>query len=222
VCGRYSLTAEPATLAAVFALTRAPRVLPRYNIAPSQEVLIVRQAGGRRELALVRWGLVPSFATDPNVGYKMINARAETIDDKPSFRESFRRRRCVVLADGFYEWKKGAGKKRTAHHMRRSDGLPFALAAIWDRWRDRQGQVTFSCAIVTVPANQAVAAIHERMPALLDEAQTALWLADDTPLGKLHELLVPASEEALVIQPVSSFVNSPANEGPACLAPEGA
>lgn len=219
MCGRFSLTATPADVQAAFGVPAVPALPARYNVAPSQQVAVVRLGeSGARELVLMRWGLIPGFAKDPSVGYRMINARAETLADKPSFRDAFRRRRCLVLADGFYEWQGGPFGK-TPHYIRSKDGRPFAFAGLWDRWRSPEGEVVESCTIVTTEANDTVRALHDRMPVMLGQADLEVWLDPRTDRTTLEALLVPAPVDALESYPVSSLVNRPANEGPECIAP---
>ncbi len=219
MCGRFSLTAAPADVQAVFALATPPALPPRYNIAPTQQVPIVRVgASGARELVLVRWGLIPYFAKDASVGNRMINARAESVTVKPSFRDAFRRRRCLVVADGFYEWQAGPFGK-TPHYIRSADGRPFAFAGLWDRWRAPDGQVVESCTIITTDANATVRPLHDRMPVILEGARLDEWLDPATPPERLRALLAPPAEGALRAHPVSTLVNRPENDLPECVMP---
>ena len=220
MCGRYTLSAPGDVVAEAFGLAEAPDLAPRYNIAPSQRVPIVRAAANAagRELALVRWGLVPSWAREAAIGNRLINARAETLAEKPAFRDALRRRRCLVVADGFYEWQT-VGRRKRPWHFRRPDGAPFALAGLWARWPDPAGGDLESCAIVTTAANELLAPVHDRMPALLDGDGAAAWLAEGAEPGRLAGLLAPAPPDALVAAPVSLAVNDPRHDAPDCVLP---
>lgn len=220
MCGRFSLTATPADVRAVFHLDDEPVLVPRYNIAPSQDVAVVRRsAAGSRELVLMRWGLIPSFARDPAVGYRMINARAESVADKPAFREAFASRRCLVLADGFYEWQPGGPYGKTPHYIRSPDKKPFAFAGLWDRWHAPDGRALETCTIVTTDANERVRELHDRMPVVLAPEQHDLWLDPAADRDQLLALLAPAPPAALESFAVSTVVNRPDNEGPECIEP---
>ena len=192
---------------------------PRYNIAPTQEVLAVRHDGERNRPELMRWGLVPSWAKDPKIGNRMINARAETLADRPSFRTAFRRRRCLVVADGFYEWT-GEGKLRAPLRITlKSEGL-FAFAGLWEAWKQPDDAWLVSCAIVTTQPNEFMSPIHNRMPVILSADAEATWLDPDLQdTDALNEILVPYSSESLTAYEVSRVVNSPANDGPGCILP---
>jgi putative SOS response-associated peptidase YedK len=219
MCGRYTLRTAPETLADVFALTEVPAQLrPRYNIAPTQDVAVVASdAPGR--LQFFRWGLVPSWAKDLAIGNKMINARAETLAEKPSYRTPLKRRRCLVLADGFYEWK-ADGKRKTPHHIRRRDERPFAFAGLWESWRPPEGPEVRSCTLITTSPNAVMAPIHDRMPVLLAPEAWARWLAaEELPPGEVAAMLVPYAGDDLVASPVSTLVNIPGNDVPACVLP---
>jgi putative SOS response-associated peptidase YedK len=217
MCGRYLLTTPVDALSQLFRFMERPNLGPRYNIAPTQDVPIVRltRDGERRELILVRWGLVPYWADDPKIGNRLINARAETIERAPAFREAYRRRRCLVPADGFFEWRK-QGKTRQPLLVRRRDRAPFAFAGLWERWRQPDGQILRSCTIVTCPPNELVAPVHDRMPAILEAGEHDRWL---DPAAGGAELLRPCPADWLEAIEVSSRVNSPANDDPECLAP---
>jgi putative SOS response-associated peptidase YedK len=219
MCGRFTLTSSAQRLRARFALAAAPAALaPRYNIAPSQEVLVIPNRA-ERLLRPARWGLVPHWAPDPSIGHRLINARAETLAQRPAFRAALERRRCVVPADGFYEWQR-RGRVRQPFHLRGRDGEPLALAGLWDLWRDPDGGRMASCAIVTVPANEVVAAIHDRMPAILSPAGVEAWLAPGVaaPQGSMS-WLAPCPNDWLEVYPVSTWVNTPEHDDPACIAP---
>lgn len=195
-----------------------PEFTPRYNIAPQTPVAAIgRSSEGELRIGLLRWGLVPWFAKDPSIGPTMINARAETITRKPAFREAFERRRCVIPADGFYEWKREDGRK-VPMRIRLPDGRPFAFAGLWERWRDPQGETLHSCAIVTVDANDVLRPIHDRMPVILDASGREAWLDPERSTDELIALLRPYAGE-LDAYEVSRLVNKAANDGPECFEP---
>ena len=219
VCGRYTLTRPGALLEADFGLTELPSGLSaRFNIAPSQDVAAITDAEPGR-LSLLRWGLIPSWAKDPKIGSRLINARGETLSSKPSFRSAYRKRRCLVLADGFYEWQvTGAGK--VPIYIRRRDLRPFAFAGLWDRWQAEASPVEVrTCTIVTTEPNALLAPIHDRMPVILGREGRAAWLhaASGEPL--LQSLLVPCAAEELEAYPVSRAVNAPAVARPELVLP---
>jgi putative SOS response-associated peptidase YedK len=202
----------------VFGVVDLPEWPARYNIAPTQLVPVVRQRGdGTRQIVLMRWGLIPSWAKEAGEG--LINARAETVNEKPSFRQSFRQRRCILPASGFYEWQK-AEKHKIPHFVRLKNQMPMPFAGIWDAWRAPDGQVIESCAILTTMANGAVGAIHERMPVILDPAGFALWLDLAVHAAEqLVPLLVSCPPGQVEVYPVTTLVNSPTNDSPACIEP---
>lgn len=217
MCGRYTLR-NPAALAEAFELEALPALAPRYNIAPSQEVPIIRFTPTGRRLELARWGLIPAWAREPAGGYATINARAETVDTKPSFRGPFRRQRCIVPADGFYEWQ-AAGGVKIPHYIVRPDGAPFALAGLWDRWQGPQGEV-LSCTVIVTAANRFMRRLHERMPLILAPEDYARWLdPDNRDSAGLKRLLAPAPEDLLIAWPVSRRVNDPRHDAPDCIQP---
>ena len=220
MCGRFTQAAPGAVVAEVFALPEAPELAPRYNIAPTQEVAAVRAgAAGGRELVALHWGLIPAWANDRTMAARMINARAETLAAKPAFRSALRARRCLVVADGFYEWRKvGAGKR--PYFIGLASARPFGFAGLWERWAGAGGDAVESCTIVTTVANELVAPIHDRMPVILEPAEFALWL--DPALRDpeaLQALLRPRAAAGMVAYPVSELVNSPRNDVPECRAP---
>jgi putative SOS response-associated peptidase YedK len=217
MCGRYMLTTPVEAMQRIFRFAERPNFPPRYNIAPTQDVPVVRlsREKDRRELIVVRWGLVPYWAEDVSIGNKLINARAESIERTPAFREAYRRRRCLVPADGFFEWKK-EGKARQPLLVCRRDRAPFAFAGLWERWKQPDGNVLRSCTIVTCPPNELVAPVHDRMPVILDPADLSSWL---DPEAGGRELLRPCPAEWLEAFPVNPRVNSPANDDPECIAP---
>jgi putative SOS response-associated peptidase YedK len=217
MCGRYFLISKPHEVAAHFQVELPGLIHPRYNIAPTQPALCVRASReGGREAVIMRWGLVPSWADDPAIGSRMINARAETAAEKPSFRAAMKYRRCLVPADGFYEWRKvGTGKQPYAVRLR-GGGL-FAMAGLWEQWERGEGALE-SFTILTTSANEAVRVLHERMPVILPPERYAEWLAPDVrDAAAVAALLVPCSPEALEVYPVSTRVNSPGNDSPELL-----
>jgi putative SOS response-associated peptidase YedK len=227
MCGRFVQVSSPDLLVERFGVDEvaAPRHEPSYNVAPRATVYGVRDRavdGGRhRYLSELRWGLVPSWAKGAKVGDRMINARAESLADKPAYERAFRRHRCLVPADGFYEWQR-RGSRKQPMFIHRRDGEPMALAGLWAAWRDPDGNDPDgdwlrSCAIVTTDANETVAPLHDRMPVVLDERDWERWLDPDpdaVDLDALARLLQPASNDLLVAYPVSSAVNSADNDGP--------
>jgi putative SOS response-associated peptidase YedK len=221
MCGRYALYSDADTLAARFGLSAAADIRPRYNIAPSQEIPAIRcsPADGGRALGWLRWGLVPPWAESLATGYSMINARAETVADKPAFLNAFRHRRCLIPADGYYEWQQTAGGKQP-YYIHLEDRAPMAFAGLWETWRDPRGKPLESCAIIVIGANARLRAIHDRMPVILPPHAYERWLAPDStdPAG-LTELLLPYPAEALEAYPIGTRVNNPGNEGPGCLEP---
>jgi len=191
---------------------------PRYNIAPSQQVLTVLGAEERRG-GFLRWGLIPSWAKDPSMGDRMINARAETVAEKPSFRRALQKRRCLVLADGFYEWRK-EGKKKTPLYITLKSRAPFGFAGLWETWKSAEGAPIHSCTIITTTPNALMESIHNRMPVILPREAEAAWL--DRSLedpARLLPFLVPYSAENMDAYAVSSAVNSPRNDSPSCIEP---
>jgi putative SOS response-associated peptidase YedK len=220
MCGRYFLTTPGAVLAETFELATAPELRPRWNIAPTQSVPIVRAAGeGGRELAVVRWGLVPFWAKEAAIGNRLINARAESLGEKPAFSDSFRKRRCLIPADGFYEWKReGAGKQPWLLRLR--GGGVFGFAGLWSRWQDpAAGAALESCAIVTTAPNELAATVHDRMPVVLPRARYGAWLDSAADPSALASLLVPFPAAEMEAFPVSRLVNSPSHDEPACIEP---
>jgi len=222
MCGRYNLRTPASELVEFFELHAPPVWTPRYNIAPTQSVLAIRAHGDARMPALFRWGLIPNWAKDPAIGSRMINARSETVSDKPSFRSAFRRRRCLVLADGFYEWQATGGARKQPWHIERQDGRPFAFAGLWESWDSGEGSAIESCTIITTTPNSRLAEIHDRMPVILDADSYDEWInPEGQDVDRLLELLVPCPDDFLVTHPVSTYVNSPKNEGPECVEPVG-
>lgn len=221
MCGRFTLTVSSEVLAEQFSLEAVPPLEPRFNIAPTQAVAVVWLRPGRmaRELAILQWGLIPSWADDPAIGSRLINARAETVAEKPAFRSAFKHRRCLMLADGFYEWQ-GKGKQRQPYYFRMQDGRPFAFAGLWERWMGADGSDIETCALITTEANSLVRRTHERMPVILQPRDYDLWL--DPKLqepARLQAALRPYPPEAMEARPVSTRVNSPFEDEPDLITP---
>ncbi len=218
MCGRYVLQSDLSFLQQRFKFLDAElEHRPRYNIAPTQQVLTVTNNGERRG-QLMRWGLVPFWAKDLKVGYRMINAKSETLAQRPAFRAAFRKRRCLVLADGFYEWRK-EGKARIPMFIHLKSNEPFALAGLWETWKSPEGDTVRSCTIITTGPNDIIAPIHNRMPVILTQESEALWLdpLTEDPSALTH-LLTPAPPELMETYQVSSLVNSVKNDTPEILA----
>jgi putative SOS response-associated peptidase YedK len=226
VCGRYTLAApDPAQIRARFPIGETIEVRQRFNVAPGDDVLAVttdRQGAPRGEL--LRWGLVPHWAERPASPVKMINARAETLQEKPAYRDAFTRLRCLIPADGFYEWAAAAGPGgpssrpvKRAFHIVRGSGQPFAFAGLWSIWRGPDLELR-SCTIITTAANSALAPLHDRMPVILAPGAEAAWLDPGTPRPELLDLLRPVSRAETSIRPVGPAVNDARYDGPECLA----
>lgn len=222
MCGRFTLRTPQQVLVSQFALETQPTLFPRYNIAPSQPVAVVRQspspeAAGKRELVKLRWGLVPSWAKDPAIGNQMINARSETAATKPAFRSAMRSRRCLIPADGFYEWKK-VGKLKQPYFIRLPDDKPFAFAGLWERWTDPEGRPLETCTILTTDANDLLRPLHIRMPVIVEPADYAAWLDPArTDPEQFRPTFASLTADQLTLTPVSTIVNSPANDDPRCI-----
>ncbi len=214
MCGRYSLVSEQALLQAEFDFVCTEEITPRYNIAPGQEILAVGYYDGRRIGSYLRWGLVPFWAKDDKIGYKLINARMESIEEKPSFKHAFQKRRCLIICDGFYEWKKTKGEKQPYRFVMK-DKRPFALAGIYEVWKKAEGtQALATCTIITTEANDMTKDIHDRMPVILKQEDYDRWInPENSDIKSLKQLLVPYSAEAMAKYEVSPLVNSPKNEG---------
>ncbi len=223
MCGRFTLTElEPDVLTEIFDLSGdLPRLEPRYNIAPTQPVasVIRDSARGENRLGFLRWGLIPSWAKDPRIGSKMINARGETVHEKPSFRAAFKRRRCLIIADGFYEWQKRDDIKQPVY-ITLAQEKPFAFAGLWEQWIDpNSGGELATCTIITTTPNDLVRPIHDRMPVILPRDEYARWLGtDERDAEALLPLLRPYPAAHMTAWPVSRRVNSPANDDPALIA----
>lgn len=220
MCGRYTLAADVEQLQTRFQFEGAAfDYAPSYNIAPGQEVVAVIRDGEANRAGLLRWGLVPSWAKDVKIGYKMINARADSAAEKPSFRRAFRQRRCLILADGYYEWQRQEGQKVPVY-MRLRSREPFAFAGLWERWQGDDETPLVTCTILTTDANRFIQPIHHRMPVILEPSQEALWLDRGvTEPEALQSLLAPLDTDILEAYAVSPLVNSARNNSPECILP---
>jgi putative SOS response-associated peptidase YedK len=217
MCGRYALTATPEELQALFGYLDGEPFPPRYNIAPTQPIAIVRHVGGARRFALVRWGLVPWWVEDPRKFSLLINARAESAADKPAFRDAMRYRRCLVPASGFYEWRRGPGKQKQPFWVKPRRGGPIAFAGLWETWSDRDGGEIDSGCIITTAANATLAPIHDRMPVTIAAEDFECWLAGESAAAR--ELLRPAEPGLFEAIAVDSRVNKAENDDPGLIEP---
>ncbi|HMK37094.1 MAG TPA: SOS response-associated peptidase [Desulfomonilaceae bacterium] len=222
MCGRFVLITAGKDLAEQFQCEQFTHLEPRYNIAPSQQIAVIRLNPGtrQRECGFVKWGLVPAWAKDPSMGSKLINARAESAREKPAFRNAFKRRRCLVIADGFYEWKKlGKGKKQP-YLFGLKNGRSFAFGGLWERWSSSDGQVVESCAVLTTDSNALLEAIHDRMPVIVRPNDYAAWLDPEVQKEEvLNKILQPFPADEMEGRLVSSRVNKADYEGPDCIEP---
>lgn len=221
MCGRFTLLADAELIAEQFELPQVPELAPRYNIAPTQPVAAVRlkPGNGTRELTHLHWGLIPFWSKDPKIGNRMINARSETVAEKPAFRAAFKYRRCLVPISGFYEWQKVDGGKQPyyIHHV---DNHPLAVAGLWEHWQDPNGSEIESCTLLTTRPNDLMEPLHNRMPVLVAEEDYDEWLdPGDGRLDMLHHLLRPYDGIDLKATPVSTIVNNPRNDVPECIVP---
>jgi putative SOS response-associated peptidase YedK len=217
MCGRYTLATPARRLAEQFGIAGSSVELPpSHNVAPTQGVAAVVEEGGQRRLEVLRWGLIPPWADDPQIGSRMINARSETAPGKPSFRRAFRERRCLIPADGFYEWRRTNGAKQP-YFIHMEAGGPFAFAGLWESWsKGGEGEVR-TCTILTTEANTLVGEIHDRMPVILAADAYDVWLDPASERDELTALLAPYPEDGMEAYPVSRFVNSPQNNDPRCI-----
>jgi putative SOS response-associated peptidase YedK len=219
MCGRYVITSAPEAIRALFRYLEQPDFPPRYNIAPTQPVPIVRMAEGSRSFALVRWGLIPAWVKDPRNFTLLINARGESLGDKPAFRNAMRRRRCLFPADGFYEWK-SAGERNRPYFVRPRKGGPIAFAGLWETWMGPNGEEVETACIVTTSANRMLAPIHERMPVVIAPEAFDLWLdCAKVDAATAAALIAPAPESLLEAYEISTAVNRAANDSPALIEP---
>jgi putative SOS response-associated peptidase YedK len=221
MCGRYTLTSAPEAIRALFGYAEQPNFPPRYNIAPTQPVAIVRLVDGKRQFALMRWGLLPSWVKDPKAFSLIINARGEGISDKPAFKNAIKRRRCLIPADGFYEWKAGAPRKQP-FFIHAKSGEPLALAGLWETWTGPNGEELDTAAIVTTKANETLSPLHDRMPVIIPPEDFDRWLGkgeiESSVDAALAQVLIrSAPDELLEAYPVSTEVNRVANDNPTLL-----
>jgi putative SOS response-associated peptidase YedK len=219
VCGRFTLTADLEALAKRFSVPPATyRYSPRFNIAPTQDVVVVNDQG-RRQMTTMRWGLIPSWAKDPSIGNRIINARVETLAAKPAFRIALRKRRCLIPADGFYEWRKLGNTKQPVRIILRSKE-PFGLAGLWDTWTSPAGETVHSCTIITTESNELLKHVHDRMPAILAREHEEVWLDPKiTEPSITLPLLKPYPSHLMQVYEVSRIVNSPSHDAPDCIVP---
>jgi len=220
MCGRFAQITPTGDLIKIFEVTNSLPLQPRFNIAPTEGVAVIRASDHHRQLAILRWGLIPRWANDLSIGYKTFNARSETAHIKPSFKAALKARRCLIPASGFYEWDK-IGKFKQPYYISRNDGCPMALAGLWDQWVDRQsGEIIESCTILTTSANRTVGRIHDRMPVILEPNDYGLWLDHKVQrIEEFSDLFSPAADNILGLAPVSTYVNKAGHEGPQCVAP---
>jgi putative SOS response-associated peptidase YedK len=221
MCGRFTLTVDPSQLQKTFPGLAVPEhYTARYNVAPSQPVAVIPNDGNNK-LEFYNWGLIPSWAKDPSIGDRMINARSETLVDKPSFRNAFRRRRCLILADGFFEWQQSSdGKGKIPMYIQLESHDPFAFAGLWEIWNSTDGSEIRSCTIITTRPNEFMSSIHNRMPVILPEDQYGLWLTPgEMDPEILLPLLQPYTAKPLSAYPVSKVVNNPKYDSPDCIKP---
>ncbi|MGH8002172.1 MAG: SOS response-associated peptidase [Brasilonema sp.] len=221
MCGRFTLIQTAEALYQTFHVEKIPDLEPQYNIAPTQMIgtVLYNQASEQREFQKLRWGLIPSWSKEPPDGVKLINARAETVAEKPAFRSAFKYRRCLVLADGFYEWQLHEGQ-RQPYYFRIHEGKPFAFAGLWEQWKSSKEEEITSCTILTTQANELVQPVHERMPVILQQQDYDVWLNPEIQTPEvLQQLLHPYPSEAMTAYPVSKVVNSPKYNIPDCIKP---
>jgi putative SOS response-associated peptidase YedK len=219
MCGRYVITSSPAAIRALFGYPELPNFPARYNVAPTQPIPVVRLHEGKRQFALTRWGLIPSWVKDPKAFSLLINARSESVIDRPAFRNAMRRRRCLIPADGFYEWKE-VGARKQPYFVRLRDGGPFAFAGLWETWTGPNGEEIDTAAIVTTNANQTLSAIHDRMPVILSPEAFDFWLDCTSVDAKTAAaVLLPARDDLLEAYEISPAVNRVANDSAALIAP---
>jgi len=222
MCGRFGRIVSNRKLREKYRLKETPQLDDRYNIAPTQPVAAVRAADEGLELVLLRWDLIPSWSKDATIGHKLINARCETVAEKPSFRSAFKQRRCLIPASGFYEWQKqGIGPKKPFFICPR-DGELFSFAGLWERWHDPKGEEVESCTLLTTTANELMQPIHDRMPVILVPSAEEQWLDPRASAEALRSLLVPYTSEGMEARPVGRWVNNPKHDGTRCLEPMGA
>jgi putative SOS response-associated peptidase YedK len=219
MCGRFTFAISPELLAEIFGVTILGDFTPRYNIAPTQQVLTIRGTEAGNRAAFMRWGLIPSWAKDLSIGSRMINARCESVQEKPAFRTAIRYRRCIVPANGFFEWEEEGGKKHP-FYVRMKDGTIMGFAGIWDHWKNPEGESLETCSILTTASNRLIQPLHDRMPVILHPEEYNLWLDREvTNPESLKHLYQPYPADLMEMYPVSPLVNSPRNDSPACIEP---
>jgi len=219
VCGRFAYFVPREQLTQHYGLVSAAPQPERYNITPSQDILAIREAQtGEREAAALKWGLVPHWAKDPTIGNRMINARGETVAEKPAFRQAFKRRRCIIPASGFYEWGPSSAGK-WPYYISPTNAEPLSFAGLWERWHGGDGEPLESCTIITIAASASLARVHQRMPVCLAQSSYAAWLDPDAPSDVCLQLLAPLPDAELELRPVGKAVNNPRNDLPALVEP---
>ena len=219
MCGRYTVTSAPEAIRAIFRYDERPNFPPRYNIAPTQPIAIVRLMEGKRQFVLARWGLLPSWVKDPKTFTLLINARAESVSDKPAFRAAMKRRRCLIPADGFYEWQARGGRKQP-YYVRAKSGEPLAFAGLWETWTGPNGEELDTATVITTDANRTLMHIYDRMPVIVPPAAFDLWLDTNHVDARTAEaVLLPAPNDLLEAYPVSTAVNRTANDNPKLIEP---
>lgn len=218
MCGRFTITLEPADFQDELEVGDFPvDFQPRYNVAPTQPVAAVRDLDSRR-VEWFKWGLIPAWAKDPSIGARMINARSETLAEKPSFRQAFAHRRCLVLADGFFEWQRFEGKVSTPYYIYLKEKKPFAFAGLWERWQLPGAEETLSCTIITCAPNELISPLHDRMPVILDRETAWEWL-NPNPAGDLNALLHPYAADKMALTEITRAVNNPRLDSPEIIQP---
>ncbi|MEG4282177.1 SOS response-associated peptidase [Microcoleus sp. A006_D1] len=218
MCGRFTLNTSAKILAEFFKLSEIPDIKARYNIAPTQSVATVTVSPEKieRQFQFMRWGLIPSWAKDLKIGSKMINARSETVAEKPAFRSAIKHRRCLIIADGFYEWLP-QGKHKQPYYFQTAQGAPFAFAGLWENWQSPEGESIVSCTIITTAANETVQPVHDRMPVILPDSAWEKWLDPANSAQQVLPLLKPYAAAAMTAKAVSAIVNSPTRDSPECI-----
>ena len=217
MCGRFTLSQPNNAIASAFNIAQIPPLEPRYNIAPTQLIpSILSASGGEKQLQMLRWGLIPSWAKDDKISAKLINARAETVSEKPSFKAAFKRRRCLIIADGFYEWQRQE-KKKQPYYFRLQNAQLFAFAGLWEQWKSPDEDIINSCTILTTEANDLLRPIHDRMPVILESKDYGLWLDSEAQQPQLQQLLRPYQADLMTSYTVSTKVNNPKNNTPECI-----
>jgi len=217
MCGRFTLSQPTDAIASAFNIAQIPPLEPRYNIAPTQLIPSILSApGGEKQLQMLRWGLIPSWAKDAKIGAKLINARAETVSEKPSFKAAFKRRRCLIVADGFYEWQRQE-KQKQPYYFRLQNAQLFAFAGLWEQWKSPDEDIINSCTILTTEANDLLRPIHDRMPVILESKDYGLWLDSEAQQPQLQQLLRPYQADLMTSYTVSTKVNNPKNNTPECI-----